>query len=113
MTSGRQLAISRWSIGLGALILLALGVGLTVWPQATDSRAWPDACLKTGIVLGVVWLAYPQVARIPTWFLLAGLAAMACVLLLARQPRVLILAVAVMLLVSRLKRPGGSAKGKR
>ena len=105
MTSGRQLAIPRSSIGIGALLLLAVGGWLTLSPSACAAQAWPDACLKTGIVLAVVWLAYPQVARIPTWALLAGLGALAGVLLLARQPRVLLLAVAVMFIVSRLRPP--------
>jgi hypothetical protein len=103
MTSGRQLAISRSSIGIAALVLLAAGLGLTFWPRSADAnQSWPEACLKTGIVLSVVWLAYPQIARIPTWILFAALAAVAAVMFLVRKPSLLLLAVAVIFIVSRL-----------
>lgn len=104
MNAERQLAISRSSIGIGALVLLALGGWFAVFWQES-AAAWPEACLKTGIVLAVLWIAYPEMARIPGWALLVGVAAIALILVLTRKPSVLLLAVAVIFVVSRFVRP--------
>ena len=104
MTSSRELAISRSSIGIGALILLVVGGWLTLSSSGSDA-AWPEACLKTGIVLAVLWLAYPQMARIPGWALVVGVAAMGLILVATRKPSILVLAVAVIFVVSRFLPP--------
>ena len=58
----------RHAIGVIAIVLL-LGAGLLwVWPLEV---AWYEplksACFRLGPCMAVLWLAYPEVKRLPAW----------------------------------------------
>ena len=67
----------RHAIGIIALILSVGAVVLWIWPLETDwyEALW-SACCRLGPCLAALWLAYPQVERLPPWLV-------ACIVLLA------------------------------
>ena len=76
---------------------------LAVWP-VTQNEFWLGTSLRLGIVLAALWLAWPQVTRLPAWLGLAVLGiALGAVFLARRWP--VLLAVAGALLLAALIRP--------
>jgi hypothetical protein len=72
--------MNRWLIGAISVVLLTVGALLAVWPIAGDyDAAFQGACVRLGILMGAIWLAYPQARRIPPWIALAVLAAVAAI----------------------------------
>jgi len=64
----------RHLLGILALLLLIAGAFLYVFPPGTDF--WEMMCasfIRAGAVLAVLWLAYPQVSRVPQWMYVCGL----------------------------------------
>jgi hypothetical protein len=60
----------RTKLGLAALVLL-LAAGLLKLLEPTGpfaAEGW-GACLRVGVILGAVWLAYADLARLPMWAL--------------------------------------------
>ena len=67
----------RTTLGIIALLLLLVG-GIAVFngPGGTDAWGFSGVCIKSGLVLGALWLALPQIqsvaARLPRsllgWF---------------------------------------------
>lgn len=91
----------RPSVGILALILLTTGTLLWAFgSEAENSTAWVAACWRIGLALGALWLALPQLHRVPGWLIAAILFV---ALVVARQPRVMLLAVAVAIAFSVLK----------
>jgi hypothetical protein len=73
-------------MGCIAAILLAVGIVFSIWPPSKATAQFlQGSCIKSGLVLGAAWLAYPQLNRLPSW-LFSGL----IVLLIAAavRPRV-------------------------
>jgi hypothetical protein len=73
--------------------LLVVG-GLTLWRGPEGGTAFAAGCIRVGLLLGALWLAWPQIAafltRTPRWLLVAsGMALVAC----AVKPMLLIAAV--------------------
>ncbi|HTM55509.1 MAG TPA: hypothetical protein VL175_15885 [Pirellulales bacterium] len=58
----------RPTIGVIAIVLLAAGLLLRDPSQATLSAA----CLRVGMVMGLLWLAHPQLERLPLWATVVG-----------------------------------------
>lgn len=60
---------TRTKIGLIGLVLLIAGGYLRWLPP--DSLSNPDtfvaACLRVGLVMCALWLAYPELVKLPTW----------------------------------------------
>src|ERR1700722_17323011 len=58
----------RTAIALMALALLAIGVVLTIeqptTPRAVEGQA---SMLKLGVLGGLIWLAYPELIKLPGW----------------------------------------------
>lgn len=55
---------------LGIVSLLTLLAAAVIWLNAgpgTDVPAFQGALLKVGITFAAVWLAYPQLSKLPTW----------------------------------------------
>ena len=98
----------RPTIGVLALLLIAGGAAMQVWLPTDESQPWIAACWRVGPVMALLWLAHPQLARVPAWLILVGIALLFLALVFARQPRVLVMAAAVLLVIMRL-RPRGAA----
>ena len=58
----------RTSIGLLALVLFAVGIALTIG-GATGAGAveCQASSLRLGVLCSLVWLAYPELIRLPGW----------------------------------------------
>lgn len=104
----------RPTLGAVALLCLALG-GVVLWAGQGDatqsSSGWGGALLRVGLMLGALWLALPEVQRIPNWLygvILCG------GIVLALRPRYFLLAVGMALALALLRpRLGGSREIRR
>jgi hypothetical protein len=55
-------------VGLSALLLLAIGAALYILrPTFIDGNAIPAICIRVGLLLAVLWLAIPDLGKIPRW----------------------------------------------
>ncbi len=75
--------MSRHTLGVVAIFLLIVG-GIIALQQPEGGAAFAGACIRVGMVLGAVWLAWPQVAsfwnKTPRWLLIASaVAVVVCV----------------------------------
>ena len=60
----------RHAIGIIAVLLLGTAGVLWLWPIAGDgSLGLRAACLRVGVLMAVLWIAYTDVQRIPAWIL--------------------------------------------
>ena len=85
----------RSTVGILAVVLLALGLALELAP-VTDTGVvqFAGGCWRVGTIMAVLWLAQPQLVRLPLWLfpvILVGL------LLLLKWPRLILPAAAVAL----------------
>jgi hypothetical protein len=97
----------RHLVGICSLVLLAgAGLFLLFPPTSVMATEWQAACGRMGLLLGLLWLAWPQAVRLPRWLLIAvPLAALVLVLrpryFLFAIPLVIVLAIAVSMLMPR------------
>lgn len=88
-------------IGVIALVLLATGVAVwwhpLPWPWYESLKA---ACFRLGPFLAVLWLAYPQVKKLPPWLVWT---VPLLVALLVLRPRWFLLALPVVVLLAILQ----------
>jgi hypothetical protein len=100
----------RRVIGILALVLLLAGA--LFWLRSPAQRGVAmqieSACWRIGGCLALLWLAYPDLRNIPRWFWLVALVS---IVILARWPRLFLLAVPL-LLVYALLRPLLTAKSR-
>jgi len=93
--------VRHHAIGVLALILLTTGVA--VWWHPIPG-AWGQsvkaACFRLGPFLAVLWLAYPQVCKLPVWILWT---IPVLVALLVLRPRWFLLALPIVLLLAILQ----------
>ncbi|REK09419.1 MAG: hypothetical protein DWQ37_18445 [Planctomycetota bacterium] len=87
--------------------MVLLATGLVTWNSPQEMVS--GVSLRVGIVMAVWWLAYPQLSRVPPWY--AAIAGVLFLLVL-RWPRMLLLAVPV-LVALWLLRPRGAARRER
>jgi hypothetical protein len=85
--------MNRTALGIVALGLLAIGF-YTVWGGPEGATGFAAGCIRVGLVLGALWLAYPPLARFlrrtPRWLLTAsGIAVVVC----AVKPLLLVVAI--------------------
>jgi hypothetical protein len=92
----------RTLVGIIALALLLIAAVLALFP-GDETMAWMSACLRVALVMVPLWLAWPQLARLHPWFILGGLAVMVLMLVLAKQPRILLMGLVIMVIVARLR----------
>jgi hypothetical protein len=96
--------VHRPTIGVVAVLLLAAGIALALWSSSSDAQLWTSAFLRIGTIMGLLWLAWPQIGRIPWWIMLVGLGVLFLALVLARQPpRVIVMAILAAIVVMRLR----------
>ena len=86
---------SKWQrnvLGASAAILLAAGIILATWPgmETGSGEYFSGTLLKVGIVLGIAWLAAPQLERFG-WHRLRGTMLVSLIIVLvlwAIRPRI-------------------------
>ena len=60
----------RHAIGIIAIVLLLGAASLWIRPLETDwYMPLMSACARLGPCMAVLWLAYPEVKRLPAWLL--------------------------------------------
>jgi hypothetical protein len=97
----------RHLIGIIALVLLASFLGMWLWvPVASPNQeTLMGAFERVGILMGLFWLAYRDLQRVPAW-LLAAIPAL--LIVLALKPKwflfLLPLVVALAFLLPRIKK---------
>jgi hypothetical protein len=91
----------RISIGIIAVLLFVGAVYFHAYPP--EGGFWTQlesACWRVGTLMAVIWLAYPEVSRLPAWLLgtvpLLGI-------ILALRPRYLLIAVPIVIAMAILK----------
>ncbi len=91
----------RHLIGLIAVVLILGAVLFQIWPP-TDAayEGLRAACWRVGALMTVLWLAYPEVARLPAW--LVGTIPVLGVIL-ALRPRWLVIAIPIVIALAILK----------
>jgi hypothetical protein len=92
--------MQRTAIGICGVIVFLGGVLLYLFGPNEDAYAMAAASgVRVGLVLGAIWLSYPQLARVPWWLVRAGLAV---VLVIAALPRPALARAAVGIVVPLL-----------
>ncbi|MHB1035907.1 MAG: hypothetical protein ACYC35_02825 [Pirellulales bacterium] len=98
----------RPTVGIIALVLLLSGATLLVWrPESATYQVWLSACLRVGAVMALVWLAHPQLVRLPAWMLGAVLLLLP---ILAWKPKLFLLAVPILILLAFLRPRAGRGR---
>jgi hypothetical protein len=97
----------RPTVGAIAIVLIGSWAVLFLWPQDWHVyQALLAACARVGLVMAAIWLAHPQLARLP-----AGLveAVLAMGLIVALRPKLLLFVAPLLiaLLVVWSLRPRG------
>ena len=107
----------RTAVGLIAVVLLAGGVWLNRFgPQQASAtlEALHAACWRVGALMAVIWLAYPQVSRVPPW--LFG-ACFVSAIVIAARPRLAVIVLPLLGVIWGLSLLGkmfaGAAKDTR
>ena len=91
----------RIAIGIIAIVLFVGAAYFHARPP--EGAFWTQleaACWRVGALMAVIWLAYPEVARLPAWAL--GMVPILG-LVLALRPKYLLLAVPIVIAMAILK----------
>ncbi len=96
-------SLRRTILGLLGLALLITAGVLALTPGGDESQLWMSSCLRLGCVICLLWLAWPQLSRLHPWIILGGLGGMVAVLVLAKQPRVLVMGLVILIVLARLR----------
>lgn len=84
---------TRDKMGLAAAIVMTLAIVLW-WSRPYDATA-AIVFLRAGIVLGSIWLAWPDLVRIPRWMSIGGVISMFVIARFPMLAAVLLPALAV------------------
>jgi hypothetical protein len=92
--------VRRHLIGIIALLSLLGAVTFWVWPQGASDGALPSGLCKGGVLAAIVWLAYPDVRRIPAWLwsVLLGI-----LVVVAIRPKMVFFAIPIIIALAILK----------
>ena len=102
-------SMRRHAIGIIAIVLLIGGVVLVCWPVEGQGlfAGLNAACWRVGALMAVLWLAYPQIHRMPAW-LWAAIPALAVVL--AVRPRWFLIALPIVVALAVLRPRNGNRR---
>ena len=90
----------RHAIGVIAILLTAAAAALWIWPTGEANEALLGPFFRVGLLMGVLWLAYPDVERLPAW----SVALFPVMLLVvAIRPKLILLAIPVILALAILR----------
>ena len=91
----------RHLIGIIAVLSLLGAVACEIWPpQQTWGATLQSGSCRGGVLAAVVWLAYPEVRRMPTWLWSMLLAVLVVV---AIRPRTVFVAVPIIIALAILR----------
>ena len=95
----------RPTVGILAIVVLVLGAALSFVGSGDDAQAWGAGLLRVSLALGALWLALPELKRLPVWVLVS---VAVLLVVLARFPKqffvAVIVAVAFAILRPRIRR---------
>jgi hypothetical protein len=100
-TSASVTSQRRWILGVLAVPLLAVGA-FTVYaePWGGEAKAMGAVCVRVGIVLAAMWLALPELEKVPKWMFVSLLVAVVIVVL---RPRTFVIVAPALLLLWALR----------
>src|ERR1700722_3580624 len=99
--------MQRGTVGAIALALLIVGLAMLALDPSRES-AFALAAVRVGIVMAVLWLAWPQLVVLPRWIMLTLLGAVAvCVW----RPKALLFALPVLVILAVMRPRWGRFKG--
>lgn len=91
-------------IGIAAIALLAISAALFLFSDADAlDSGWQQltaACLRVGLTMGALWLAWPQLERLPSWLIVGVFTGL---VLLALRPKLFPVALVIAIGVSILR----------
>ena len=96
----------RHAIGIIAIVLLVVAGALWLFPSEDNGfLGLQAACWRVGALMGILWVAYADVQRIPAWLL--GVIP-PLVVLLAWRPRLFFVVAPILLFIAfiRPRNPG-------
>ncbi len=99
----------RHAIGAIALLLFAGAMAFVIWePRAVGWQVqFQAACWRVGAGMAVLWIAYPDLQRMPPWVWAVLLAAM---VVIAAKPRAAMLIVPLIIILAVLRPRFGQRK---
>lgn len=99
--------LRRTALGVLAVLLLATAAVLYAIDPANLNSIWLTSSLRCGMVLAALWLAFPQLDRLPSVLLTVVIVAALGVAVLAKTKLMLpiLLGMLLMLLVLRALKP--------
>ena len=104
----------RPTVGIIALVLIGLALLLTFGPWTpVGSEGWLAACWRIGVVMCLLWLAHPQLERLPGWIAVPIIGSL---LLAAWRPKLLLVGLVIFFAMAILrprKRPGAARQQPR
>ena len=89
----------RHLVGILAALFFLGAVVFWIWPPSEQYEQFHAMCWRLGGILAALWLAYPDVCRLPAWLLLA---LPVLVIVLARWPRWFLLLVPLLIVLAIL-----------
>ncbi|MEW4565687.1 hypothetical protein AB1K70_24410 [Bremerella sp. JC770] len=78
---------------IGLISLTALAISGAIWLFAEDQAYFGPVqavLFRIGLVLGAVWIGYPQISRLPIWLATIGIVSVLSVLLFKKAAIVVI-----------------------
>lgn len=103
----------RHLLGIAGILLLVLAAILFPFVDG-NSQVWPAACLRVGLVLVVLWMAWPELVSLSRWLATAAVIVAVVVAAFSKYAWILIpllLAAWVLSLLSR--KPKGIMTSQR
>jgi hypothetical protein len=97
----------RHVLGIAGILLLVLAAALLPFVDG-NNQVWPAACLRMGLVLVVLWMAWPELASLSKWLARAALVVAVVVAAFSKYAWILIpllLGAWVLSLLSRKPKP--------
>jgi hypothetical protein len=99
--------VRRHALGVLALVFLTAAVVLWLNQGGDQSQALLGFCSRLGLILGVLWMAFPQVQNLPTRLpTRLVLALVLGGLIVVARPRVLALVAVIVALIAGLEFAG-------
>ena len=98
--------MQRRTVGSIAALLLVIGLTMLAIEPSRDST-FALAAIRVGIVMAVLWLAWPQLVSLPRWMMFTLLGAAAVV---SWRPKALLFALPVLVILAVLRRRWGSIR---
>jgi hypothetical protein len=99
----------RPTVGILTIVVFVLGLGLTFLGTGDEQHAWGAGLLRVSLALGALWLALPELRRLPAWMLVL---AVGLLVVLARWPRHFFVALFIALAFAILRPRAAKAQGR-